>query len=171
MNKTDWIERYELSPHPEGGYYREVYRSPDIVTLNRGQRSAMTNIFYLLGADDFSSWHRILSDETWAHLQGNADLCIHMINEQGEYSSHILGKSNESAIPLFTVPAKVWFAVETISPENDTNNNHFALVSCTVAPGFHWEDFTMAEREELTTQFPLHEGLIAKFTRVTSTDC
>ncbi len=164
MNKDNWIERYELQPHPEGGYYREIHRSSELVNLDRGERSAITSIVYLLGKNDCSHWHRILSDESWSHLHGNADLCIHIIDEQGQYSSHLLGKNHQSALPVYTVPAKHWFAVETVLHQSQKNNQEFALTSCTVAPGFHWEDFTLAKRDELTLLFPQHEAIISKFT-------
>ena len=169
MTKQEVITQYNLLPHPEGGYYREVYRSPEDVSLSRGERSAMTLIYYLLGSSDFSSWHRILSDEAWIHIQGDLDLRIHMINQQGDYNCLTLGKCADDAEPIMTVPARHWFAADAVRSSSKTKiENAYALVSCVVAPGFHWEDFVMGDRAALIDAFPKHKEIITTLTRETS---
>jgi len=120
------IEALDLQPHPEGGYYRQVYKSPRFVTPDR---SAVTAIYFLLTAGQFSRWHRVRSDEIWIHLEG-APLTLRLFDGMSA-SSVALSSSDRIA----AVPADVWQAAEL--------DGDYTLVSCIVAPGFEFEDFEM----------------------------
>jgi predicted cupin superfamily sugar epimerase len=138
-----------LLPHPEGGFYRETFRSPTKVHLPDGRaRCASTAIFYLLPAGSFSAWHRVRSDEVWHHYDGGT-LRLYQL---GRGESRLSRRS-----PQAVVPAGVWQAAE---PEGEA-----VLVGCTVAPGFEFEDFAMGEADALVREFPGEEALIRRMHR------
>ena len=143
-----WIEELQLAKHPEGGYYRETYRD----TRQIEGRACSTAIYFLLPAGEVSVFHRIKSDEVW-HFYAGDELTIHMIDEAGNYSTMIVGPSAFQAV----VPAGNWFGASVATG--------FALVGCTVAPGFDFADFEMGERAELLRQFPQHRRIIERLTR------
>ena len=140
------IETLSLQPHPEGGFYREMYRSGLLVKDSMGlrSRSAYTSIYYLLTGDDFSSWHRIQSDETWYFHLG-CDVLIYFFDENQALQTIQLGLV--SKILQATIPANTWFAAKLVS------ENSFCLVSCAVAPGFEFGDFKIAKRDQLLKEF------------------
>jgi uncharacterized protein len=160
-----WIAKLGLTSHPEGGYFRQTYRADLMIGNNAlpaeftGRRAASTAIYFLLDGRDFSAFHRIRSDEVWHFYAGSA-LAIHVIEQNGRYSQILLG-SDAEAEEVFqaVVKAACWFASCLQNPKS------FALVGCTVAPGFDFEDFELAERSELTKVFPQHRELIEKLTR------
>ncbi|WP_216233871.1 cupin domain-containing protein [Polynucleobacter sp. AP-Reno-20A-A9] len=118
------VDDLKLLPHPEGGFYREMYRSPTIVSAEgAGQKSAYTSIYYLLSGQDFSSWHRIKSDETW-YFHSGCDVTIYFFDENKELQTIQLGL--DSKCLQATIPANAWFAAKPIS------QNSFCLVSCAV---------------------------------------
>ncbi len=160
-----WIQALNLAPHPEGGYYRETYRSHDQIDALRpaaefsGSRSISTAIYYLLEGSDFSAFHRIRSDEMWHHYAGGP-LAIHMIDSAGEFVTRRLASRLEGgARPQIVVPARTWFAAEGEDPSG------YTLVGCTVAPGFDFADFELAGRDLLLQRFPAHRSVIERFTR------
>ena len=161
MNYHHYIEHLKLQPHPEGGYYRETYRSPGEVPAPKGfngHRNYATTIYYLLPQNEFSAFHRIKSDEGW-HFYAGQTLLIHVLNENG-YSCLRLGSDlAEGESFQHMVPAHSWFASE---PAPATS---YSLVGCTVAPGFDFRDFEMAEKEALQIQFPAYKSLIARLCR------
>ncbi len=224
-----WIEKLRLERHPEGGYFRQTYKSalrivpepprsqpPEenagrvgqtqtrveqpsrvgeskIPTLAAktaarvghparrvgqsglsgfsGPRAASTAIYFLLGGEDFSAFHRLRSDEMWHFYAGSA-LVVHVIDAAGEYSSVLLGNDPERGeVFQAVVKAGCWFASEVARDSHvsqkrrDMGHPTYALVGCTVAPGFEFEDFELAKREELVRQFPKHRKLIEKLTR------
>jgi predicted cupin superfamily sugar epimerase len=157
-----WIEKYNLLPHPEGGHYVETYRSAESVVqdalpvrFENGSRSFSTGIYFLLEQDQFSAFHRIKSDEMWHFYAGEA-LDIFVIYPETEELQVIKLGSNPENGETFqaVVPAGTWFASR---PVKDSN---YALVGCTVSPGFDFTDFEMADKNELIQQFPKHESLI-----------
>jgi predicted cupin superfamily sugar epimerase len=149
MDAADTIRRLGLAPHPEGGYYRETFRSPLILDLPDGRRrSASTAIHYLLPPGTRSAWHRVASDEVWHHYAGGA-LRLHLLGA----GSHTLTASN----PQVVVPAGVWQAAE---PEREG-----VLCGCTVAPGFDFADLEMGGVEQLKREFPDQEDLILRLAR------
>jgi len=139
------INSLNLEPHPEGGYYKEMYRSGTRVEdLKSGNKSALTSIYYLLSGRDFSAWHRIKSDETWYFHLG-CDVLIYFFDESRLLQTIQMGMSSKYL--QATIPAHTWFAAKPLS-END-----FCLVSCAVAPGFEFDDFEIAKRKELLNEF------------------
>ncbi|MBO0358345.1 cupin domain-containing protein [Hymenobacter sp. BT186] len=158
MTAPDLVRHLHLLPHPEGGYYRETYRSAHTVTTDEAHtRNGSTAIYYLLENEDRSCFHRIKSDELWFFHKGQT-LEIVLIAD-GQATTIILGNDLEKGEQLqAVVPANTWFAAQV------KQRVGYALVSCTVAPGFDFTDFELAERAELTAQFPHLQDLIEKFT-------
>jgi uncharacterized protein len=162
-----WIEEYQLLPHPEGGYYAETYRSAEelgseaLPARFSGARSFSTGIYFLLEAGNFSAFHRIHSDEMWHFYTGGA-LEIFVINPADGNLRIIRLGSDPGQGETFqaVVPAGAWFASR---PADGTS---YALVGCTVAPGFDFADFEMAEREMLQAAYPQHSALITTLTRI-----
>ncbi|OZI23917.1 hypothetical protein CAL26_10940 [Bordetella genomosp. 9] len=153
------IDRLGLQPHPEGGYYRETYRAAE--TVHRPtlavQRSASTAIYYMLSGDAWSAWHRIRSDEVWHFYAGGA-LLVHVLDGQGALTTHRLGNAVDDPDCVFqaVVPAGCWFAAERVRTDRHT------LVGCTVAPGFEFSDFELADVERLALAHPRHKSLVAR---------
>ncbi|TVQ67309.1 MAG: cupin domain-containing protein [Balneolaceae bacterium] len=161
--KEEVIELLALTPHPEGGYFKEVYRSRESFQVGGddfpGGRSLSTSIYYLLGSGERSLFHRIRSDEVWHHYEGSP-VTVHMIHEDSLYEAFVLGKELTSGErPQFTVPAGVWFGVTVEEPGS------FALCGCTVCPGFDFRDFEMADRYRMLQAFPEHEAVIRELTQ------
>lgn len=148
MDTNEIIQQLQLLPHPEGGYFRETYRSTEMLTISPGKtRNVSTAIYYLLEDEDKSRFHRIRSDEIW-HFHGKDPLEI-LIIEQGELSIKTLGnKLAQGEVPQVVVPAGLWFAARV------KNGSGYSLVSCTVAPGFDYMDFELGTKENLIREFP-----------------
>lgn len=140
------IESLHLDPHPEGGFYKEMYRSEIVVKDLNGSasKSAYTSIYYLLSGKDFSSWHRIKSDETW-YFHIGCDVLIYFFDENKFLKTMQVGMTSKNL--QATIPANTWFAAKPV------NEDAFCLVSCAVAPGFEFDDFEIAEREYLLKEF------------------
>jgi predicted cupin superfamily sugar epimerase len=137
------IDQLQLQPHPEGGWYREVFRSPKQVMPQDGRpaRSALTSIYFLLEAGQHSRWHCVLSDEVWVHLEGAPlDLWIWDASDS-KLSRAALGPVNAATTPQHIVPAGLWQAARPI--QDDTAG--YVLVACAVGPGFDFSDFRMME--------------------------
>lgn len=153
------ITKLNLIAHPEGGYYRQTYRSEE-TTINRNGaiRSVCTSIFYLLQGNDKSCFHRIQSDELWFFHKGNPIEIYYIF--KGELVKVTLGKNLEKGHVLsFMIPANTWFAAKL------KHSRGFALVSCTVSPGFEFDDFELAERDRLIEEYPGLKQIIKEFTR------
>ena len=142
------IKNLKLLPHPEGGYYKEMYRAEQKINLDNGKsRNVSTAIFYLLENEDKSRFHRIASDELWFFHQGNPLEILSIQN--GNLIKTVLGNNFEDGELLQAViPAHTWFASRV------KNSKGYALVSCTVAPGFDFADFELADRDKLINEFP-----------------
>jgi predicted cupin superfamily sugar epimerase len=160
-----WIDTLKLERHPEGGYFRETYRSHLGISRSAlpksfgGDRSVSTAIYFLLQAQDFSAFHRIASDEMW-HFYAGGPLSVHVIDASGTSSALRLGPNPERGeVFQAVVPAGCWFG--SCLAEQDA----FALVGCTVAPGFDFSDFEMGERSSLLAAYPQHGALIQRLTR------
>jgi len=161
----DWIQKLKLLRHPEGGFYKEVYRSTETISHKslpkrfNGNRSISTSIYFLLENDQFSSFHRLESDEIW-HFYAGSPLIIHIIASDGSYRIEKLGLNiDEDQRPQITIPTGTWFAAEVI------DKSSYSLIGCTVAPGFDFDDFELAERKSLINHFPHLETIINKLTR------
>jgi predicted cupin superfamily sugar epimerase len=165
MFVKELIDQYQLLPHPEGGWFKETYRSKEIISSSNlspefsGDRSFSTAIYFLLEQGNFSAFHRIKSDECW-HFYTGETLLIYIINENGALTTVSLGSdTRNSEVFQFVVPANSWFA--SIPSQNAT----FCFVGCTVSPGFDFNDFELAHAEDLIREFPQHKDLILSLTR------
>jgi uncharacterized protein len=158
MNAKEIVQKLGLLPHPEGGFYKETYRSPQSVEIEGNKfRNISTAIYFLLENDNKSLFHRIQSDELWFFHQGEP-LEIVLIKD-GLLNTIILGPGFENGELLQAIiPANTWFA------SGVKHLKGYSLVSCTVAPGFDFADFELAKREELIREFPHLEEIIHKFT-------
>lgn len=159
------IDHLNLQPHPEGGFFKETYRSDGNIPATGlpaeydGPRYFSTCIYFLLTADAFSAFHRVRQDEAW-HFYAGSPLKIHAIDPQGNYTETLIGNNFEKGeVPQHVVPGGYWFGAEVVSP------GEFTLVGCTVAPGFDFADFELAERSTLTEKFPQHRSIIEALTR------
>lgn len=160
------VNSLELQPHPEGGFYKEFYRSSQIISKDalastfNGDRSYCTSIYFLLTSENFSGFHRIKQDEIWNFYSGSP-LLVHVIDKNGIYTCHEIGMNPEVGLfPQLVVPAGAWFA-SSVKNEND-----YSFVGCTVAPGFDFDDFELAKRNELISLFPEHKEVITQLTRI-----
>lgn len=159
------VERFGLVPHPEGGFFREVYRStlkvdhPGIPDENEAGRAAGTLIYFLLSGTDFSAFHRVRwSDEVW-HLYAGGPLEIFTIDDRGKLKRRVLTADVEQGEPTTVIPAGTW---QSARPAEGAA---WALGGCTVSPGFEYADFEMPEARELIERFPEHQATIQALTR------
>ncbi len=161
----EWIRQLGLIRHPEGGWYRESYRSGDTI-LSRvlppgveGERACSTAIYFLLCSDDFSALHRIASDELW-HFYSGDPLTIQVITTDGVHQRLLLGPdfAKEERFQQL-VPRGAWFGAEIEPP------GAYTLVGCTVAPGFDFRDFQLGSQADLLAGYPAHGELIRRLTR------
>jgi len=160
-----WITKLGLAPHAEGGWYSETYRSPHRISPAglpggyTGSRPCSTAIYFLVTHSAPSRFHRLRSDEVW-HFYEGAGLALHCLHPDGRYTSLSLGRQPERGERFqAVVPRGIWMAAEV------EESDGFALVGCTVAPGFEFEDFELGVRDELIAQFPEHKALITRLTK------
>jgi len=159
------VERFALAPHPEGGYFREVYRSaltidhPAVGRHVNPRRSAGTFIYFLLAAGDFSAFHRVLaSDEIW-HWYAGGPLEVHTLDAVRGHATQLLTNDLTRGEPTCVVPGNHWQATR-LAPGAD-----WALAGCTVSPGFDFADFEMPPAAELIAVYPGHERIIRQLTK------
>ena len=151
------VDALVLKPHPEGGYFRETYRSSILVRESETLRVAATSIYYLLNDQSFSAFHRLASDEIWHHYRG-ASVAIEVIQIDGEHRRVVIGEGDRWQA---VIHAGAWFAAHLSDAAG------YALVGCDVAPGFDFERFELASREGLLGAFPQHRRLIERWTHPT----
>lgn len=156
MSAQTYIQKFDMAPHPEGGYFKEIYRSDENISHHSlparfsGARSFSTAIYFLLEQGDKSHLHRIQSDEMW-HFYAGDPLEIIQISPDGVLERVILeNKTHFTHI----VPAGYWFG--------SRSQGAFSLVGCTVAPGFDFADFEMAKKADLSKQYPQHKKIIGE---------
>jgi predicted cupin superfamily sugar epimerase len=145
---AELIRRLDLAPHPEGGYYREVFRSPRAVRVSERstERSAITTIYVLLVAGQHSRWHRIVSDEIWHFYEGDP-LDLFWLDPTGPRAeSRLLGPAAAGAEPVQIVPGGCWQAARP--------RGGYTLGGCTVGPGFEFSEFS------LLADFPRDAALV-----------
>ena len=154
-----------LEPHAEGGYFRQTYRSDVMIARDAlpagfaGARAASTAIYFLLEGKNFSAFHRLRSDEVW-HFYAGWPLAVKVIDREGKCSRILLG-NDPGAREVFqaVVPAGCWFGSHV------ADRKSWALVGCTVAPGFDFDDFEMGKRSELVREYPQHRAIVERLTR------
>lgn len=175
--KDRLIERFGLSPHPEGGYYRETHRDSSRVVRVATQgarsgepsaasattRSASTCIYYMLCDGAYSAWHRIRSDEVW-HFYAGDPIDVHVLDGAGQLVTYRLGDAlaRDDAAFQLVVPAGSWFAAERPALADVAEPNGFSFVGCTVAPGFEFSEFELGDIDALLGQYPNHAALIRR---------
>ncbi len=154
------IDKFELERHPEGGWYKETYRSGEIFAAHalperfKGGRFFSTAIYFLLEENDHSAFHRIKSDECW-HFYAGDPLLVYILHEKGEMKVIQLGSDiGKGQLFQYVVPANTWFA------SRPATGAAFSFVGCTVSPGFDFADFEIADSDKLSHLFPEHETVI-----------
>ncbi|MEI6167273.1 MAG: cupin domain-containing protein [bacterium] len=159
-----WIRSLQLAPHPEGGFYREVYRCPEAISRKAlpgrytGSRAVSTSIYFLLRGGDVSRFHRLASDEIW-HFHAGSPLTLHIIDPKGIYQSVSLGvEGHRRQQPQLVIKRHHWFAATVDNPRE------YTLMGCTVAPGFDFADFELADRDILVRRCPGKAALIQRLT-------
>jgi uncharacterized protein len=165
MNTAEyWIQHLNLLPHPEGGFYRELFKSSVEVGNNllprgfSGSRRLATSIYYLLRAGEISRLHRLKSDEIW-YFHFGSSLRIVMIDPEGQKHVRFLGQKIEKTEHLqILIPAGTIFGAELTDP------NLFGLFSCMVSPGFEFDDFELFDKEDLLQAYPKHTDIIERLT-------
>ncbi|WP_228850613.1 cupin domain-containing protein [Aegicerativicinus sediminis] len=162
---NDLIDKLQLSPHPEGGYFKENYRSKGIIELNdvnlqlKGKRNYSTSIYFLLTSSMYSAFHKIHQDEIWHFYEGEC-ITIYDIDPNGSLKIHRVGnKVGLGEEFQVVIPANHWFAANIDKPDS------YGLVGCTVAPGFDFSDFELASKKQLLEKFPQHSLIIEQFCR------
>lgn len=161
-NAQYWIEKLNMNKHPEGGYFKETYRSHETIGREclpkryNDARAYGTAIYFLLETDNISAFHKIKSDELWFFHTGDP-VEIYLLQQDGLITLK-LGHDPEQGETLQAIlPAQTWFAAR---PQKGQYG--FSLMSCTVNPGFDFDDFELAKRQELEQAFPAHKNLIRK---------
>lgn len=159
------VNKLDLQPHPEGGFFKEVYRSDELIKTEglperySSARCFGTSIYYMLVGEQVSAFHKLQSDETW-HFYLGSPIVLHLISSEGNYSKIVLGQNlPEDEVFQFTIPRETWFAAEV------KDKTAYSLVGCTVSPGFDFADFQFGRRDELIKLFPSQSDIISKFTR------
>ncbi len=170
-----WINKLALKSHPEGGYYSEIYTSKKTIdcvpiggeigldpvpnSTSNQIRKLMTSIYFLLPGTDFSTFHRLRSDEFW-HFYYGSPLELYVIDENGLLREEKLGCNVEGGRSFqAAVEGGSWFAAGVEEPSS------YSLVGCVTSPGFDWKDFEVARRVDLIARYPRHEAIIVKFTK------
>lgn len=160
LTATQLVAQLQLLPHPEGGFYKEQYRSVESIPASAlpdrfsGSRPFGTAIYFLLEQGNFSAFHRIQSDECW-HFYAGDPLEVLEITPEGELKSTLLGNDlGAGQVFQYIVPAGCWFGSRTVA------GGVFSLVGCTVAPGFDFNDFELADKAALTADYPHLQSII-----------
>jgi len=163
-NANNWIDKLKLLPHPEGGFYKETYRAGETITHAAlpprfsGNRNFSTSIYFLLRSADVSTFHRIKSDELWYYHAG-ASLSIYVLVGD-QLMIHQLGADPDRGEQLqVVIPANCWFGAKVNEPD------HYTLCGCSVAPGFDFSDFELAERASLLKECPQYRSVIELLTK------
>jgi predicted cupin superfamily sugar epimerase len=164
LTAQDVIRSLNLTPHPEGGHFAEVFRSPASVTseAHAGARAASTAIYFLLQYGEFSALHRVRSDEVWHHYAGDA-LELHTFSEAGHEVRRLGNDLKGGERPFAVVAANVWQAARLA--ESSDAKHGFALCGCTVAPGFDFSDFELPSRLQMLAHLPAHAEWVQALTR------
>lgn len=149
------VDQLNLEPHPEGGAFREIYRSDLTCENTRGEeRNVCTAIYFLVEGGNVTKWHKVLNDEVWHYYKGET-LVLELISPEGILSRHRIGNRIEKdEVPQLVIPAHTWQRAYT--------TGDYTLVGCTVSPGFDFEDYEEISKEELANKFPKHEVAIKK---------
>ncbi len=159
-----YIEKLNLIAHPEGGYFKEVYRSNEVIKAEHlpdrytKERSFSTSIYFLLEGEQVSKFHKLKSDEIW-HFYDGSPIQIFMISPKGTLQKRILGKNlDKNELPQLVIENGNWFGAKVLE------KNSFTLIGCAVSPGFDFKDFELADKEKLIKKFPAHAKIVDELT-------
>ncbi|MEP6596350.1 MAG: cupin domain-containing protein [Ginsengibacter sp.] len=164
MTALQLVQQYGLQPHPEGGWYKENYKSSENIPATAlparfgGSRAFSTAIYFLLEENDFSAFHRIRSDECW-HFYAGDPLLIYVIQDGMLDIIELGNDTGKRQLFQFVVPANCWFASRPAA------GSTFCFVGCTVSPGFDFADFELADSAVLSGLYPMHEIIILELCR------
>jgi predicted cupin superfamily sugar epimerase len=165
MKVEELVRKLQLTEHPEGGYFGEIYRSTEEIDAGHfsdryiGKRNLATSIYYLLGGNDFSAFHKLATDEIW-HFYLGSPMLIHELTHESGMITTVLGTDFMlDQNPQYVVRSGQWFAAEPMDKKG------YSLVGCTMAPGFDFQDFEMADQKSLTEEFAEYEQEIKRLTR------
>ena len=160
-NAKFYIDHLQLQKHPEGGWFKENYRSTEIIKHScldarfSGDRNISTSIYFLLEKGEFSAFHKIKSDETW-HFHDGSALELYSISPEGELKTQKLGLDiTNGELPQITIPQGYYFAAKPLG--------NYTFVGCTVAPGFDFDDFEMPDKKKLIGFFPNLQAFLEGF--------
>ncbi len=149
------IDRLQLTPHPEGGFFRRTYRSPLALDMQGKSRWCSTGIYYLLPRGERSHFHRLKFDEMWHFYRGESltllEITLNGRLKKTKIGPDLLGEE----FPQYVVPAGHWFAAYP--------DGAYSLVGCTMAPGFDYEDFELGKKEQLLQEYPHYHSEIERF--------
>lgn len=164
MNAIDVIKRLDLKPLPEeGGFYKELYQSEGFIPSealanHSSKRSYVSLIYYLITPTSFSALHKVKSDEMFHFYLGDPVEMV-QINQNGDLKKTIIGSNiNDKHIPYAVVPRDIWQGTKLVE------GGKWALLGCSVSPGFHYDDFDILDRKDLIEKFPQHRSIITAFT-------
>lgn len=129
------IDKLRLEPHPEGGSFREIHRASERVRTSRGDRSAITTVYYLLERNQASRWHVVQADEIWHFYEGAPLELLGYEPEKRALVRYVLGNTTQEHQCVAVIPNGVWQAARSLGD--------FSLVGCSVGPGFEFEDFSL----------------------------
>lgn len=144
------IEQLKMSPHPEGGYFVETWRSEEMYDLpGQGARNLGTGIYFLIPHGQLSRFHRLKADEIWHFYQGDPITVVTLNSKQGLKQNLVGPIGLDHGMPQLIIPQGTWFgAIHESPPEQG-----YTLVGCTVSPGFEFKDFELATRDKLMAKF------------------
>jgi uncharacterized protein len=152
------IEQLELLAHPEGGYYKETYKSTIFCDASQGSRNIQTVIYFMLKSGQKSAFHRLKSDEFWYFHEGSS-LEVFIIYPDGKLETVLFGGDClNGEVAQLLLPSGTWFSARCLTPQS------YCLLSCSVAPGFDFADFELATTDHLEKLFPIHTVLIREMT-------
>jgi uncharacterized protein len=165
INPNQLIEQYGLQPHPEGGWYKQTYKSSEVIAASAlperfgGNRPISTAIYFLVEEGNFSAFHRIKSDECW-HFYAGDPLHVYVLQQSRKLEIISLGNNiAKGELFQYVVPANCWFA------SRPAPGSRYSFVGCTVAPGFDFTDFELAQADSLSAAYPRHETIIRQLCR------
>lgn len=154
MKSADfWVKHLQLFAHPEGGYFKEIYRA----SVMHDDRNIATSIYFLLKRGDVSHLHRLTADEIWYYHQGDA-LKVTVIDKDGNLTEHLLGPNAEHGESLqLIIPAGSIFGSEPMG--------EYSLVGCMVSPGFDFKDFELFTTSQLLAMYPQFEEILRRLSK------
>lgn len=158
-NAKYWVGNLDLLPHPEGGFYKEVYRSSESFLPKNfdGERNYSTSIYFLLEKGNVSHFHRIKSDEIWYYHGGDA-LSVFVIHKNGRLEELKIGPNpDQGEVLQAVVPAGTIFGSKS--------SGAYSLIGCMVSPGFDFKDFKLFKTSQLLEEYPSHHQIIKELSK------